>query len=77
MILPATPVAASIMMAISCSPGWSSGRFCIMSDWSSEPLRNWVTAILPLTSERSVTALVESQRFGIEIFSNCPGDRAV
>lgn len=75
--MPATPVAASIMMAISCSPGCSSGLFCIMSDWSSEPLRSCVTAIFPLTSERSVTALVDSQRFGILIFSNCPEDSAV
>ncbi|CAM5636436.1 hypothetical protein SCYAM73S_01276 [Streptomyces cyaneofuscatus] len=71
-ILPATPVAASIMMAISCSPARSSGLRTIMSDWRSEPPRSSVTAIFPSTSRRSVTAFSDSQRLGIAIFSNWP-----
>lgn len=71
-ILPATPVAASIMMATSCCPGSSSGWATIMSLWSREPFFRVVTAILPWMSRRSVTAFSDSQRSGIEIFSNWP-----
>ena len=50
-ILPATPVAASIMMAISCCPACSAGRSAIMSVCSREPLlQRWSTAILPWIS---------------------------
>ncbi len=70
MILPATPVAASIMMATSCWPGWRAGWLTIMSLWSREPARRVVTAILPWICARSVTALSDSHRLGILIFSN-------
>ena len=76
-IFPATPVAASIMMATSCSPGRSAGWSTTMSLWRREPALRVVTAILPRIAARSVTALSDSHRFGIEIFSNCPADRAV
>lgn len=70
--LPATPVAASIMMATSCWPGWRAGWSTIMSLWSREPFFSVVTAILPRMSARSVTAFAESQRSGISTFSNWP-----
>lgn len=76
-ILPATPVAASIMMATSCWPGWRAGWRTIMSDWSREPASSVVTAILPCISRRSVTALSDSHRSGIVIFSNWPVLRVV
>ncbi len=71
-IFPATPVAASIMMAISCSPGCSCGRSTNMSAWSSEPFFSVVRAILSLSAPRSVTAVSESHRLGILTSSNCP-----
>ena len=78
LILPATPVAASIMMAISCSPDSSSGRSDIMSAWSSEPLRSLLAAILPRTSARSVTAVRGSQRSGIgHLLELVPAEGAV
>src|SRR3954470_11851703 len=75
-ILPATPVAASIMMAISCCPAFSAGRLAIISVWSSDPWLSLVAAILPRTSERSVTAVEGTQRSGIDTFSKSPASRA-
>ncbi len=69
-IFPATPVAASIMMAISCSPGWSCGRSTNMSVWSREPFLRVVSAILSLSAPRSVTAVPDSHRSGTLISSN-------
>ena len=77
LIFPATPVAASIMMAISCSPAVSSGRLAIMSVWSSEPFFSGVTAIFPSIPLRSVTAVLDSHRFGIATFSTGAGQRLV
>lgn len=77
MIFPATPVAASIMMATSCWPGWRAGRSTIMSVWSREPARRVVTAILPRICARSVTALPDSHRVGISTFSNWSASRVV
>ncbi|MGX1511485.1 hypothetical protein RKD44_002773 [Streptomyces collinus] len=76
-IFPATPVAASIMMATSCCPGRRAGVSTIMSVWSSEPAFSLVTAIFPRTWDRSVTAFSESQRSGISVFSNCAAPSCV
>ncbi len=76
-ILPATPVAASIMMATSCCPGCRAGWSTIMSVCSREPPRSVVTAILPWICRRSVTAVSDSHRLGISIFLNWAAVRAV
>lgn len=73
--LPATPVEASIMMAISCSPAWSFGLSTNMSLWSSEPFFRAVSASLSLSAPRSVTAVADSHRFGSVTCSNWPAVR--
>ena len=48
-----------------------------MSVWSSEPFSSRVTAILPRTWARSVTAVDDSHRSGMETFSNWSADSAL
>lgn len=65
------------MIAISCWPASSAGRSTIMSVWSREPFWSWVTAIFPRIWPRFVTAVLDSQRLGIETRWNWSADSSL